>query len=99
MKLDEILRVPPEDAEAAAARARQRALWRFDREPVPERRPGWKPAAALAVLCMAAIGLTVGSDPVETAGTEERVGEPLRVQMTLSDGTRVEWTFHENFRL
>lgn len=95
-----LLRVTPDEASVAASAgmARRRALARFGAEPVPARRWSWKPALALAGLCALAIALVPFGR--ETAPVVTRpVADPLRVQMKLSDGTRVEWTFHEDFRL
>ena len=95
MKLDELLQVIPEDAEFRAARARSLALSRLDEELAPVRRWSWKPALAMAALCLLAIVLISG----RPSKAPPQRADPLRVQMILGDGTRVEWTFHENFRL
>ena len=99
MRLDELMRVTPEHAETAASRARRRALSRFDQEPRPQRAAAWKPALALAVLCTLATALITSGGPSRLPAPVEPARDPLRVQMKLSDGTRVEWTFNDTFRL
>jgi hypothetical protein len=99
MKFDELIRIVPEGAGAAAARARKRALSRLDAEPFTRQHWHWRPAAVLAGLCLVAATLISGGASEKVARPGEPSQQPLRVQMKLSDGTRVEWTFHEGFRL
>ena len=99
MKLDELLRVIPDDAEFRAARARRHALARLDEEFAPLRPWSWRPALALAAVCLLAIALITGRPGKPPAAVEPEHAKPVRMQMILSDGTRVEWTFDENFRL
>jgi hypothetical protein len=101
MKLEELLRVIPDDTELRAARARRSALSRLDSDPSPGRGWSWRPSLALAALCLLAIALITGRPakaPMAPEPERER-SKPLRVQMILGDGTRVEWTFREDFRL
>jgi hypothetical protein len=99
MKFEELIRVVPEGAGTAAARARTRALSRLDAESFTKQSWNWRPAAALAGVCLVAATLITGGASERAARPVEPSRQPLRVQMKLSDGTRVEWTFHESFRL
>ena len=99
MNLDEMLRVIPDDTELRAARARRLALSRLDEELPAARRWSWKPALAMVALCLLAIALMTGRPAKAPAVAEPERAKPVRMQMILGDGTRVEWTFREDFRL
>ena len=109
-KLKELLRTPPDADEVAfrAARARRRALDRLD-EPEPVRVPwllawNWGPAltVAAALLILAGVVFQTGrpSQPIEVAMSSSPARsepESLRMKWVLEDGTRVIWTFREDF--
>ena len=106
-RLRELLESLPDEREiqSRAARARTRALARLD-----ERRPVargwfWAPAAvALATLVVIAGLLLHGSRPsppvvAQRSPVVQQKQENLRMKWVLSNGTRVLWTFREDFKL
>ncbi len=110
-KLNELLTTLPDDGEAAlrAARARRRALARLD-APQPSR-PSWflfrewgaAFTVAAAILILAGVLLLRSGAPPANSGIAvtrpPAASKPdtLRVKWVLADGTRVLWTFREDF--
>jgi hypothetical protein len=109
-KLEDLMNTLPDEGEIAfrAARARHRALARLD-EPEPARVPwlvtwNWVPAltVAAAFLIFAGVLFRTGGPAPATqvamnAAPAERQQESLRMKWVLEDGTRVIWTFREDF--
>jgi hypothetical protein len=101
MKYEALMRAAPDAAEVErrASRARLAALARLDRSAVVPGWSRWRPAVAAGLLSLAAAALmlrTPDSPPVPAQSASQ---EAVRLQMVLSDGTRVQWTFHDDFKL
>lgn len=104
-RLRELLSVLPDEVEtgARAARARRRALARLE---APARaRPTWRWVAAAVLVVL----VVVGGRWLGEARRAERNGaqpsasqlrqERLELHLVLSDGTRVQWIFVQDFNL
>ena len=97
-RLRDLLRITPDEGEleARASRARRLALGRLnehrlDAPDTPWWR--WKSAVALAALCAFSV-FVITREPEATPAPES-----LRVHVVLSDGTRVQWILHDDFKL
>jgi hypothetical protein len=101
VRLEKLLRLTPDEGEVEfrASRARGAALGRLNAPAAAWRVPRWRPALALAVLTVTAMAILAPSSPNASAPKAAESAEPLRVEMTLSDGTRVHWTFRSDFQL
>ena len=90
----------------AAARARRRALARFaDRPDAATRLRRWPVLAAAASLAACAVvllwhtGEWKAPPPAATATVERAAEPPMKVVLTLADGTRVIWTIDKKLSL
>lgn len=89
---------PVEEIEARANRARHRALARLDRPAMAARRRRWLPALAVAGGLLA-VGLAWLPRGATVPPADAPPAAPLRVHLTLSDGTRVVWVLDDHFAM
>jgi hypothetical protein len=96
MTLHDLLSVrpPEEQVREASRRARIRALARIELTPRP--RMFRFMALACAATAMFLLAIALRTPPAQEPASAR---PPLRVDMTLTDGTRVVWTFDDSLSL
>lgn len=87
-----------ETTHTSADRARGKALERFDRVSRSRSSLRW-PAVAMAIAFTLILWITTITSPVEAPPAAISGTHPTRVQFVLSDGTKVQWVFHDRFGL
>ena len=87
----QIIRTAP-DLRDAGARARGGALAQWESERAPR---SWRGLVLAFAGCIAMLLVVMNTRQPKAAPKQER----LTMQMQLSDGTKVHWTFDERFKL
>jgi len=99
-RLRDLLAVLPDEDESAAraARARRRALARLGAAAQPRKRRLWAPALATVLM---ALGLLWWREAQRAEPDLAQPLQPERLELhwVLSDGTRVQWVFAQDFSL